>query len=114
MDRILLHVKNIFKDNKNVELHRDFSDRAVKDFPDNYFDWIYIDGNHYYDFVKRDLELYFPKIKKGGYITGDDYFWSPSELKGKQPVKKAVDEFVRKYSVGEIKLIGSQFLIKKI
>ena len=38
-----------------------------------YFDWIYIDGNHTYEYVKQDLEGYRPKVKPGGYMAGDDY-----------------------------------------
>jgi cephalosporin hydroxylase len=37
------------------------------------FDWIYIDGDHHYEAVLQDLELYFPKVKVGGYIVYDDY-----------------------------------------
>ena len=114
MNKIFLGVENKFNDLKNVNIHRNFSHIVVKDFPDDYFDWIYIDGNHYYDFIRKDLELYFPKVKKGGYITGDDYFWTSPELKGRQPVKQAVDEFIGKYPVGKLDLIDSQFVIKKI
>jgi len=37
------------------------------------FDFVYIDGNHDYEFVKRDIELYYPKVKEGGVIGGDDF-----------------------------------------
>lgn len=60
---------------------------------------IYIDGNHYYDAVKEDLELYFPKLKQGGVMFGDDYFLNtgdPRAADGYQcGVKRAVDEFVQ-------------------
>ena len=36
-------------------------------------DSIYIDGNHEYDFVKKDLENYYPKLKDGGILAGDDF-----------------------------------------
>ncbi|MDP3697256.1 MAG: class I SAM-dependent methyltransferase, partial [Candidatus Taylorbacteria bacterium] len=36
-------------------------------------DFVYIDGNHSYDYVKKDLELYWDKVKKGGALTGDDF-----------------------------------------
>ncbi len=56
-----------------VRVHRAFSGSIYDIFEDYYFDWIYIDGNHLYEFVKQDLQLYYPKVKPGGCITGDDY-----------------------------------------
>jgi len=45
---------------------------AVNDVPDN-LDFVYIDGNHDYEFVKKDIELYYPKVKKNGVIGGHDF-----------------------------------------
>lgn len=42
-------------------------------FPDESLDFVYIDANHAYDFVKQDIELWYPKVKKGGYVGGHDY-----------------------------------------
>jgi predicted O-methyltransferase YrrM len=50
---------------------RKYSDDAVTIVP-NEIDFIYIDGNHEYDYVKRDIENYFPKLKEGGIIAGHD------------------------------------------
>lgn len=61
------------------------SEKAVKDIPDN-LDFVYIDGNHSYKYVKQDIENYYPKLKVGGILAGHDY-WKGS-------VKKAVEEFV--------------------
>ena len=96
---------------KQVAVHRGYSSDIVNEFSDDYFDWIYIDGNHLYDYVKQDLELYYPKVKPGGYITGDDYgvegWWSNG-------VQKAVDEFVGQRSCRlRLELIGTQFIIRR-
>ena len=56
-----------------VKIHRGYSSDMLGKFSDAYFDWVYIDGNHLYEFVKGDLELSLRKTKAGGYITGDDY-----------------------------------------
>lgn len=94
-----------------VVMHRKLSETAVKDFPDEYFDWIYIDGDHQYEFVKKDLELFYPRVKSGGLITGDDYddagWWQGG-------VKKAVDEFLRTGKVKLIKIKKNQFVLRKI
>ena len=45
---------------------------------------MFIGANHTYEEVKKDLGAWYPKIKKGGWITGHDYV---------ADVKKAVDEF---------------------
>lgn len=42
-------------------------------FADESLDFVYIDANHAYDFVKQDIELWYPKVKQGGYIGGHDY-----------------------------------------
>ena len=49
------------------------SEEAYKDFPDEYFDYVYIDGEHLYDFVKKDIELWYPKLKKNGIFAGHDF-----------------------------------------
>lgn len=35
-------------------------------------DFVYIDGNHGYEYVKTDLETYFPLVKEGGVLAGHD------------------------------------------
>jgi predicted O-methyltransferase YrrM len=49
------------------------SDEAVTQFDDLSIDFIYIDGCHTYEAVKKDLQNYYPKIKHGGIISGHDY-----------------------------------------
>ncbi len=49
------------------------SEEAHEDVPDGELDFVYIDGNHEYEYVKRDIELYEPKVKDGGLIAGHDY-----------------------------------------
>ena len=94
-----------------VELVRNYSDAAVSKFEDDSVDWVYIDGNHLYEYVKKDLELYFSKMKEGGLMTGDDYndggWW-------KDGVKKAVDEFVENGYAEVVKLRGNQYILRKL
>ena len=42
------------------------------------FDFIYIDGSHYYKDVRRDIELAMVLIKDGGCICGDDLEIDPT------------------------------------
>lgn len=35
-------------------------------------DFIFIDGNHFYEYVKQDFEMYSPLVKKGGVIAFHD------------------------------------------
>lgn len=41
--------------------------------PDNTLDLLYIDADHSYEGVKRDLEAWYPKVKPGGVIAGHDF-----------------------------------------
>jgi hypothetical protein len=76
-----------------VYIHKGFSSGILKNFNDNYFDLIYIDGDHSYEGVKKDLEISHSKIKPNGYILGHDY--TPQF----QGVMDAVNEFCSKYDL---------------
>lgn len=52
---------------------RSTSVEAASQFDDNSLDFIYIDASHEYIDVKNDIAAWFPKLKKGGTIAGDDY-----------------------------------------
>jgi hypothetical protein len=52
---------------------RALSNQAVDLFDDESLDFVYIDGNHTYESVKEDMELWYPKLKKGGLFAGHDY-----------------------------------------
>ena len=62
--------------------------------PDESLDFVFIDGLHSYEGVKQDLEDWVPKVRKGGIVSGHDYYESQS---GKLGVVKAVDEYVAEH-----------------
>ncbi len=63
------------------------SAEAERYIPNN-LDFVWVDGNHRYEWVKSDLEYYWPKIKPDGVLCGHDYTNS-----GSCGVARAVDEF---------------------
>ena len=70
---------------ENIKKIKKPSIDAVNDFPDKYFDLVYIDANHSYKSVKQDIIAWMPKVKEGGILAGHDY----PIFEG---VKQAVDE----------------------
>jgi hypothetical protein len=67
------------------------SDVAVGFIDEGELDFVYIDGNHSYGYVARDIKNYLPLIKVGGWLGGHDYVMRSSPL---IEVKRAVDDFV--------------------
>lgn len=65
--------KNLAKYSERVSIIEEYSDKAVDRFEDNSLDFVYIDGNHSYDFVKKDIKLYYPKVKPEGVLGGHDF-----------------------------------------
>ena len=66
---------------------RQFSSDAVNSIPE--VDFVFIDGNHTYKYVKDDILKYWPKVKTGGFLGGHDY------IPGHPEVRMAVDDFVK-------------------
>jgi predicted O-methyltransferase YrrM len=49
------------------------SDDAAPLIADGSLDFVFIDGLHTYDQVKKDCQSYYPKVKAGGLFAGHDY-----------------------------------------
>ena len=60
----------LLQSHRNVTWIEMFSDKAVEVI--STVDFIYIDGEHTYDQVMKDLENYYPKLDKCGIIAGHD------------------------------------------
>jgi hypothetical protein len=105
--------RRLFERCPNVEILRMKSHDAASLFSDGSLDYVYIDGEHSYEAVTRDLDHYLPKVKVGGHLIGDDYGWSG--------VGAAVDEFHARHA-GELSFLvdpysenaGGQFAFRKL
>jgi len=97
--------KVLKKWNSKIVYVKKLSENAVNDIPDN-VNFIYVDGNHKYAFVKKDIELYYPKVKPGGVIGGDDFC---GNFVG---VVRAVLEFVDKHNLELHSRINDWWIVK--
>jgi len=117
-------VRERFKDDKRVEIIKNYSVDAAKQFKDKSLDWIYIDAAHHYEAVLKDLNAWIPKVKMGGYLCGDDFLINGIHRYG---VIEAVHEFLnlnkfktkaiinhKEYGKLKYKCIGFQFYIYRI
>lgn len=60
---------------------------AVRDVDDGSLDFVYIDGNHSFDFVMFDLIAWSKKVRSGGIMAGDDYYFLDPKRWGAGPVE---------------------------
>ena len=95
-------------DGCNITWINELSEIAFNEIQDNSLDFVYIDGNHKYDYVLLDMLLWSRKVRSGGMISGHDY------LTDKRPytrdVKKAVDDYTKRHNIAPWYLtdIGNQ------
>ena len=112
-EHYLTFLENVKNNNltDKIILKKGYSNIEIPKFDDDFFDFIYIDGNHEPEFVLEDAVLSFRKLKIGGIMIFDDYFWD-----GLNGPKKGIDAFLNVYS-SRIEFIGfqdHQMFIKKI
>jgi predicted O-methyltransferase YrrM len=63
------------------------STEAARFIPDGSLDFVFIDADHSYEGCKADIIAWAPKVRRGGFVTGHDYY---ERYPG---VIRAVDEF---------------------
>lgn len=85
---------------ENITLIRKMSMDAVEDFADESIDFVYIDGNHRFQYVAEDLMRWGRKVKTGGIICGHDYaLFRHRNVGGGCQVKEIVDAYARSFEM---------------
>jgi predicted O-methyltransferase YrrM len=94
-----------------IVINRGYSNSELIKLEDDFFDIIYVDGNHEPEYVLEDAVLSFRKLKIGGILIFDDYGWGGPDL-----TKRGIDGFLSGYHK-RIQILGgreSQVFVKKI
>lgn len=96
LDVVNGNLYNVFL--KNTELVKDIitpirksSLEAVNDFDEESITFLFLDAAHDYENVKKDLNAWKSKVKKGGILAGHDWTW--------ETVRSAVIEFVSEHNL---------------
>tara|TARA_B100000674_G_scaffold493802_1_gene516974 strand:+ start:56 stop:925 length:870 start_codon:yes stop_codon:yes gene_type:complete len=102
-------VKNKFSGMEGVKLLRGFSyeEKVLNKIKDGFLDWVYIDGDHTYEGIKKDLEIYDKKLKSDGFFIGHDFVHATH----KTFMKKRLPE-LNNDAIGAIKAV-TEFINEK-
>jgi hypothetical protein len=119
--------QNLNKWSDRITFIRKTSSDACNDIPNDSIDVVYIDGNHDYSYVLKDITAWYPKVKQGGFLNGDDVYstdlnehdasgnvtriWGPG-CWGKYGTFKAVVDAQKVFNY-QFSIQQTQFIIKK-
>ena len=78
----------------NAKIIRKLSMDAVRGIIPESLDFVYIDSNHSFDYVMQDLIEWSKRVRKGGIVSGDDYY----KFKG-AGVIEAVDAYTKAHGI---------------
>ena len=98
-----------FADKHNVEILKMDIATAADRFADGSVDFIYLDGNHTYEFALRDLYMWFPKLRPGGLFACNDFFESPLAAQQNIGVIPAFLTFSKRHETYPIALASSDW-----
>jgi len=99
------YLKNIETVKHIINPIKGFSLDVVRRYEDKSLDFVFIDANHDYEYVKDDIIKWLPKVKDNGIIAGHDYIQSfpgviqaVDELFGNKAIKNGCCSWVVKKS----------------
>jgi hypothetical protein len=120
-----IKVKEKFSKIDKIELHRIDSEKASLTFTDETLMFVYIDGNHHFSEVLKDLCFWWPKVAPTGILAGDDVEDDVPHQDGNlfiehQPgsfglygVRTALKLFSKLVPTFKYQIVGSQFCAQK-
>jgi len=81
-------------------LIRETSREALKLIPDGSLDFVYLDGDHRFQYIAEDLVEWSKKVRTGGIVSGHDYFNTDPWANNVQcQVGAVVDAFVKSFGI---------------
>jgi predicted O-methyltransferase YrrM len=94
MNNIYKNLQKLNKNNNNISLFKgnSQSENVMKKLSGNKFDIIFIDGDHSYDGVKKDFEIYYNLLSDNGIMIFDDY----NKSNNNKGVYKLINEIINK------------------
>lgn len=82
---------------QQVTMVRALSMDAVRDVPDASLDFVYLDGNHAYDYLMTDLIEWSKRVRPGGIVSGHDCYY----FRGDAGVVQAVEDYTRAHGIDD-------------
>lgn len=90
----------------NAVLLKGWSNEIISQFADESLDFVFIDGNHAYEYVVEDIALWSKKVRKGGIVYGHDYDdYSQTHRHSEMHVQDAVNGWVNSYRIKPLFII---------
>lgn len=87
-------VNELFKSRDlDVTLYRESTSNTSNAIANGTCDFVFVDADHGEDCVYRDIQLYWPKLKPGGYMAGHDLLPGDDPTAVFPGVEKAVRRF---------------------
>ncbi len=94
------HTQRTLAPYKNCTIIRATSMDAVKQFKDSSLDFVYIDADHSFPHIARDLFEWAKKVRRGGAVAGHDYFYTnPRSTNVIIHVGPVVDAYVKVFEI---------------
>ncbi len=103
------NVKSRFANASNVKIIRDNSIAGIQALQDGRFDVIYIDANHQYEYVLRDMMEARKKLKPGGIMLMNDFYEGPGGVEQNLGVMGAVNTFVKRHDFHYVAMTHGSF-----
>lgn len=103
------YVTQRFAGNPTVRVIRENSFKGIAGLPDAHFDVMYIDANHQYEFVLRDMMEARRKLKPGAVLLMNDFYEGPGGAEQNLGVIGAVNTFVKRYEFHYIAMSHGSF-----
>jgi len=90
----------------NYEMIVKKSNEAVHQFEDESIDFVYIDGNHMYDYTMEDIITWNRKVKLGGIVAGHDYRRYASKISRRWKVIEAINHYTSMHNINPWFIFG--------
>jgi len=87
-------LKQAEKYGDRIKVYKGWTHEVVREFKDYSLDFVFIDADHSYEAVKRDILDWRPKVCPGGFVMGHDI--------QEEGVQKAVTEVCSNYTVNYV------------
>lgn len=101
--------KRVLASYPNSKIIKKTSMDAVENFADESLDFVYIDANHEFRYIAEDLVEWTKKVRKGGIVSGHDYFYTKgSNHSVNWHVAHVLNAYINAYKIPNWYLLGTK------